>query len=878
MEKNKDNKPNSFEKIDDSKVSFKERSLFESMNEASSFTITEAGDATTEIHIIKNERKRLIKINKKKKKEKVILRFNPSADKGLSSYQVNSRIEDGLINKEKKNNNKSYGRIIFDNTFTFFNILIICVAIALIIARSFNDLFFVLIAFANWLIGVIQECRSKYVVDKLKLVTETKSIVIRDGKEKDIRYNEVVLDDVVLVSSGNQITADCVVLEGLIEMNESLLTGESRPIRKTKGDKIYAGSFVISGSGRVRVDVIGENTFVGKLQTQAKKIDTVNSVLFNGINKIIKTITCILIPLACLLGYINYSNADFGSMNQNVIETIRRTSSAIIGMIPSGMFLLTSVALAVGVMRLAKRKTLVQNIYCIEMLARTNVLCLDKTGTLTDGTMNVDEIKVLDQSVDIDNVLSSYIYSFDDCNATSIAIKNKYNVKGSLVAKETLPFSSSRKLSAVSFNEKETYVFGASEFVCKDIPSEITSFIVEKQKQGLRVLLLALTDENVNSDKFEKTRPIAVITIVDHIREDAYDTIKWFNDNGVEIKIISGDNPYTVSDIARRVGVVDADKYISLEGMNLFEVAKIVNKYKVFGRVTPDQKEVIVSALKENYGKTVAMTGDGVNDILAMKKSDCSIAMANGSDATKSVANLVLLDSNFASMPKVVEEGRRVVNNIQLSSSLYLMKTLFTMALSLLIVILGTCQLNTTYPFSTSNMMILEVFIIGLPSFFLALQPNNKIIKAGFLNNIYRRALSGAITMFVPALIGIILSLTGVINADNPLYVKEMMVTFSIIAVNFGGICMLFKTCYPFNRYRLILFSIMTLLTILLTFLLPSSITDIHINHLDARLWLGDGILVVCQIPFSFVINTFLNATGVSGEESFIKKYFIKKK
>lgn len=837
---------------EEKKLSAKEKKIVESLSDSNgNLSKTSYEDATTEIHVIKKEKKRIEKLHKD---EKEILRFSPSYKDGLTTYQVEERIKEKLVNRSSKGASKSYFKIFLTNTFTFFNILILIVAASLIFAGSYNDLFFLLIAFANWLIGFVQECRAKYMVDKLKLVSDAKVEVVRNSTILQVDKTDVVLDDIIIMKTGYQSTVDAIVVDGFLEMNESLLTGESLPVKKYVGDKIYAGSFVVSGSAYCRADVIGDKTFVSSLEKQAKKFDNNNSILYKGINTIIKRITLILIPLAIILGFVNF-RVTSGELYDRVVETIRTTAGSIIGMIPSGMFLLTSMALAVGVINLAKRKTLVQNLYCIEMLARTNVLCLDKTGTLTDGTMAVDEYIKKDDSVDADEIIKEYLGAFDDDNATSIALKNKFGaVKRDYV--DILPFSSSRKFSAVEFEKGKTYILGAPEYVSKCLDEETSSLIESKQKNGLRALLLARYEGDISSIDNSQVTSVALFFLVDHIRDDAIETINWFKNNGVEIKIISGDNPYTVSEIAKRVGVKDAEKCISLENKDLYEVSKYAKEFTVFGRVTPDQKSAIISSLKLE-GKIVSMTGDGVNDILAMKTSDCSIAMANGSDATKSVASLVLLNSSFASMPKVVEEGRRVVNNIQLSSSLFLMKTFFTIFLSLIICLSNLFGEKIPYPFYTSNMMIIEIFIIGSPSFFLALQPNKDLIEGNFLANILKKAAIGFVCLLTPTIIALIMRANGVFEHYGPNDMDAFR-AFAVIGVNLAGVCMLFRVCKPFNLYRIILFVFFSIASIVLTFVLPSQIIGIDIKLLDKWLWIGEAILCFGIIPYSFAITKSL--------------------
>ncbi|MBE5758232.1 MAG: HAD family hydrolase [Clostridiales bacterium] len=739
---------------------------------------------------------------KKKKSEKVeIVRIETNSKTGLTAEQVAKRQEDGLVNVVTNKNTKTYGGIILGNIFTFFNMLCFAMGIALLVygSTTITNYAFLLVVLANTGIGIIQEIKAKKTIEKISLVSSPTAMVVRDKQEVKINVDELVLDDIMFLQTGKQISADSIIVEGTVEVNESLLTGESVAIKKTKGDTLYSGSFVVGGKCYARVDKIGNDTYTAKLADQAKKYQKPKSELMGTLNTIIKIIGIIIIPMAILVIRNN------SSLLSDRVEVVEKSAGAIIGMIPSGMFLLTSMALAVGVIKLAKKRTLVQDLYSIEMLARTDVLCLDKTGTITDGTMkvsNVIQVKT-DLKYTMENLIGSMLTALDDNNQTSRALITHFGYSKELTAVQTLPFNSTRKMSAVTFSTGETFVFGAPEYVLKTKNAQVENLVKTYASKGFRVLLFAQCDGTLKDDKVPlKREPIAIVVIEDHIREDAFETIQWFKDNGVEIKIISGDNPVTVSEVSRRVGVENADKYISLEGLSQQQVIDAVDNYTVFGRVSPEQKCILVKALKAK-GHKVAMTGDGVNDILALKEADCSVAMASGSEATRLVSNLVLMDSNFSSMPSVVSEGRRVINNIQKSSSLFLMKTIYTMLLSIFVI-----SVKTLYPFAPSQVLLLEILVIGVPSFFLALQPNNEKIKGKFLTNLLSKSLPGALILFISVIACYLFDLA--VGTDG------QFVTMAALSLTFVGLLVLFRLCKPFDIFRGIMFASMITLCILI--------------------------------------------------------------
>lgn len=759
-------------------------------------------------------------------------RYKPKAEKGLNIQQVQERIDNGFVNLVHDKNKKTYFQIFMKNICTFFNLLCLVVAVALIVVGAFDNILFMVIIIANTAIGIVQEIRAKKTMEKISLVTAPTALVVREGKKYEIPVREIVLDDIVIFSLGKQISADCTVVSGEVEVNESLLTGESNFIKKKAGDRLLSGSYVVSGECVARADAVGDACYSAQLSAKAKEYSQPKSELTKSMRLIISIIGVIIIPLGALMLYNNYIQVDGGSM-----ETIKKTAGSIIGMIPAGMFLLTSVALAVGVVKLATKRTLVQDLYGIEMLSRVNVLCLDKTGTITDGTMVVTEVEPLNKQLSRDElrkIMSSMMHELGDNNATSQAMVDYFGKNATMKATAKMPFSSARKLSAVSFSNGYTYIVGASEFVISEVSKEIETKVKEYAKQGKRVLLLAKAKGKIDKDELPNgAKPLALIAIEDRIRENAPETLRWFQDNDVDLKIISGDNPITVSEIAKRVGVPNANKYVNLYGMNDQQVIECADKYTVFGRVTPEQKSVLVKALKQK-GHKVGMTGDGVNDILALKEADCSIAMASGSDATRNVSSLVLLDSNFSSMPDIVAEGRRVVNNITKSSSLFLMKTFFTIFLSILCLVLAI-----SYPFTPNSVLLLEMFTIGIPSFFLALQPNKDPIRGNFLVNLIVKSIPGAILLILNFLMCYLFDTT---FSDGTHYE-----TMASIAITFTGLILLIRVSRPLDSYRLTLFGGMFVCCVLALLIMPQS----FFGHVD--LDFESMLFILCVVEFGFL-------------------------
>lgn len=759
------------------------------------------------------EKEKKIKEKREAPKPNYVRYYDTPIIMGLSDEIVEKRKAEKLINSVGEEKGKTVLGIILRNIFTFFNMLYLVITILFVVLGSYENLLFLLTIIPNLIIGIIQEINAKKMIDKLSLMSFPTATVIRNGDKIEIPIQEVVLDDIIYYSSGKQICADSIVIEGNIEVNESLLTGESDVIMKNPGDSLMSGSFVVSGVAVARVDKVGKDNYIEKLSKDAKIYKKPQSELLRTLNGIVKAVSVIIIPLA-IATYLSSAGdvRDFmGFLNR---EALIKASSSILAMIPAGLFLLTSTALAVSVIRLGRSKTLVQELYCIEMLARTNVLCLDKTGTITDGTMRViDCIEIKNHTeYTIREIIGSMMSTFEDVNPTSEALIKYFDKNSILTATDKVPFSSKRKYSAVTFGKSGTFILGAPEFVLSENYDKVAPKVERFAKEGCRVLVLGHTLLKPETDELPKTvRPICLIVLQDHIREDAADTIDYFKENGVDIKVISGDNPATVSEIAQRAGVEGAEHYISLAGLTDDEVRESVFEYTVFGRVSPNQKKIIVQTLRE-HKKTVAMTGDGVNDILALKEADCSIAMASGSEATRYVSHLVLMDSNFSSMPKVVAEGRRVINNIQKTSTLFLVKTIFSIILAVIYIFLGMSDgpLKMSYPFSAKNLYMIEWFACGIPAFFLALQQNRDIVKGRFLPNVLKSTLPGALTVVIlHLLLNVLRIVPGFENFRNNYNVFTTVATVVTTAVM---MIVLFKVSHPFNWMRKTVYIVMVFL------------------------------------------------------------------
>ena len=750
----------------------------------------------------------MVKAHKKalKNNPENIKRYESDPDRGLPTEIVEKRVLDELVNVTKKGSTKSKKAIVISNIFTFFNILTFFIAGWLISVKAFTDLVFLVIVTANLVIGIFQEIRAEKTIDRLSLLSAPTATVVRDGEKIEIGVSDVVLDDIIILKNGDQICADSILVDGSVEVNESLLTGESDAIIKKPGDLLFSGSFVVSGNCKARVDKVGKDNYIEKLTSQAKKYQKPNSELLKSLKYIIYFMAFFIIPIGGILFFTQY----FGN-NMEYVTAVRKTAGAMIGMIPSGLWLLTSVALFVGVIKLAQRNVLVQELYCIEMLARINVLCLDKTGTITDGTMNVKN--VIDYNslygLTTKNIISAMLNALNNDNLTSKALDEKFGRNKRIKFTAAIPFSSQRKYQAVTFDKMGTFALGAPEFVLRKSFEQVKKEVNKYAAQGYRVLSLAHFNGSIENNELPGENPevVSLILIEDNIRPDAINTINYFKESGVSVRVISGDNPITVAKISERAGIENADQYISLDGLSDAEVERAALKYTVFGRVTPSQKKLLVTTLK-NAGNKVAMTGDGVNDILALREADCSIAIASGSEAARNVSHLVLLDSNFDSMPKVVSEGRRVINNVSSVASLFLTKTIFSLLLAIQAMIRGA------YPISTNQLIMIDLFAIGIPSFFLVLEPNNKEVEGRFLINIIKSALPGALTILIISLI--IFWLEDSLNLDT-----ISIQTIIVIAATHTCMMVLFKVSKPLNTMRRALCIACYTAFLLITLVLP---------------------------------------------------------
>ena len=746
-----------------------------------------------------------------------IIRYNPTIEKGLSNEQVEKRKKENLVNYDTNVTTKSIKQILRENFFTLFNILNLVLAIAVLCVGSYKNMLFFIIVIVNTAISTIQEIHSKKVIDKLSIIAQTKARVIRDGKKQEVPTNEIVLDDIVEYHTGNQVVVDSIVQNGELLVNESYITGEPNSITKKAGDMILSGSFIVSGKCIAKVEHIADENYTSKISSGAKYIKQAKSEIMLSLKKIIRFATYAIIPIGTALFLSQYYLQNI-PLKDSVVQTV----AAVIGMIPEGLVLLTSTVLAVSVIRLSKSKVLVQDLYCIETLARVDTLCLDKTGTLTKGYLQIEDYIPFSSysKEEMANILSNFAKNSEDENSTIQAIKSKFtDIKEEFILSKKVAFSSEKKWSGISFKDKGSFVIGAPNFVFESFPEniqkQIDNYIID-----YRVLVLAHSKYDFNEKNLPKDlEPIGLILMLDTIRENAFETINFFKQQDVDIKLISGDNPVTVAQIAKRVGVENYNNLIDMSTISSTQdLSEIAKKYSIFGRVSPNQKKELVQALQK-AGKTVAMTGDGVNDVLALKSADCSIATANSNDAAKSVAQIVLLTPEFSAMPKIVAEGRRTINNIQRSASLFLVKTIYSILLALMVLFM-----KDAYPFVPIQLSLISVVTIGVPSFMLALEPNKERIHGEFLKNIIYKALPTGLTVVLLIFILTLCNRYHIIP-DNKL---------SSLCVLTTGICelgLLFsfvkkrkseESVLPFSIYRLVLAISMTGLFILgLTYFAP---------------------------------------------------------
>jgi len=754
---------------------------------------------------------------------------------GLTNEQVQERIAEGKVNFNENPNTRTYKQIVKENTLTFFNFLNAVLLVLVLFVGSYKNSMFVGIIIINTVIGIIQEIRAKKTIDKLAILTESKAVVLRDGKKWSISTEKLVLDDLIYLKTGEQIPADCRIIKGNLEVNESLLTGEADNLGKGEGDELFSGSFVTAGEACCQIIHVGKDNYASQITSEAKEFKRHNSELRNSLNAILKVISIIIVPLGLLLFYKQFYIAG-DSVKDSVVSTV----AAVLGMIPEGLVLLTSVALTLGALTLAKKKTLVQELYCIETLARVDTLCLDKTGTITEGTMCVERVDVYDPNwreselaetvleedtavlaedetleegvaekeiseknlpevsepekeseKEIGRIMGNLMAVLKDQNATADALRKYFAIKKDMVPTNVIPFSSDRKYSGASFKEQGTYLMGAAQFLFPEGDEALVEKCGQYAEQGFRVLVLAHSpNESVGTELPSGLVPEALLILTDVIRKEAPDTLRFFDSQGVDLKVISGDDPVTVASIAKRAGLKNAEQYVDATTITTQEeMDEAVANYSVFGRVTPQQKKAMVLSLKKQ-GHTVAMTGDGVNDVLALKEADCSIAMAEGSDAAKNIANVVLLDSNFAAMPHIVNQGRRVVNNIRTAASMFLIKTIFSVLLSLITIFFGEA-----YPFEPIQMSLISACAVGIPTFLLAQENNYQKIGHTFLRHVFMNAFPAAVTI------------TGCVFAVmvvcQDVYHSNIMLNTACVLVTGWNYMAALKTVYaPLNRYR----------------------------------------------------------------------------
>ena len=733
---------------------------------------------------------------------------------GLSPQETKLRQSNGLSNIMPPSNTKSEGQIIKENVLTFFNLIFLVLALCLCLVGSFKNLMFLLVAAANTVVGSFQEIRAKRAVDKLTLVAAGTAKAIRSGQRISVRTDQLVRDDIVEFAAGDQICADAVVRDGQLQVNESLLTGEADAILKNPGDTLKSGSFVISGRARVQLTHVGSESYAAKLAAEARRnVRSTKSEMMLSLTKLITVVGIALIPLGIILFLRHFLSVFQGLPLRDSVES---TVSALIGMIPEGLYLLTSVAIAASCLKLSRKRVLVQDMNCIETLAHVDVLCVDKTGTITEPTMEVTDVYPLNSERfsydDIEKILAAFYHGEEPDNETARAMGQQFAGETTWRAVKRMAFSSSTKWSGADFGENGRYVVGAPEFIMGDRYDSIRSEAEPWSERGCRVLLLAAYDTAFDDGPLQSAHvaPIALVFLSNLLRPDAQETFRYFASQGVSVRVISGDNPITVAQIAARAGIENADRYVDATTLSTeqdFEEA--VKYYTVFGRVTPEQKRYLVRAFQKQ-GHTVAMTGDGVNDVLALKDANCGIAMASGSQAASQVAQIVLLNSQFSAMPAIVAEGRRVINNIQRAASLFLVKNIFSFALTLLLLFI-----DMPYPLLPIQLSLISTFTIGIPSFFLALEPNYARVEGKFMRNVIRRAMPGGLTnLTIVLLAGFFTSTFGLSN--------EQLNTICVWVMSAVGLVTLYHVSVPFTRLRLAVLAAMTAAMLFCLLVIPA--------------------------------------------------------
>ncbi|XXP77262.1 MAG: HAD-IC family P-type ATPase [Lettuce witches'-broom phytoplasma] len=727
---------------------------------------------------------------------------------GLPQAEVEQQLQERKKNLKKDKNSKSVKDIIVSNVFTLLNLLVLILFIIVMAIERYDQLFFLLVNFLNLSLGIVQEIKAKRTLDKISLLISNDTHVVRDSVLKSASMNEVVVKDLLFLELGAQIVADSKIAEGALEVNESFLTGESKSVFKSKGDFLYSGSYVVSGRACAEITAVGDEMYISKLAHEAKKYKNIKTPLMQNFANLVMAVMILLIPTT----FIFYFSYESRIRTENKSEFLLGLSGFIIGMMPSGLFLLTSMSLAVGFVNLAKKNAYMKDLFGIEMLTQIDILCLDKTGTITDGTMEVKEVYSYPEAKKVsEDLMNSIISAFPDDNPTQKALHHKFlnndeSPKGNHKIKKIEFFSSLRKYSAVEVEQEGTFLLGAPEIIFKKKFAKIEKDVEKSAKMGYRVLLLAQTNESIEKlDHNTEYQAVSLIMLEDKIKADAFDTVTYFKNLGIQMKIISGDNPSTISYIAQRIGIIESEKQaISLAGLSEKEIIKIAHKYDVFGRVTPEQKQILIKTLKQD-NKKVAMIGDGVNDILAFKESDMSIAMASGSQAAQNVANLVLIDSNFSSLPQVVSEGRRVINNLEKNSVLFLAKSILSFLLAVITIFHNYCSSmnDIIFPFDPLKWNLIDIFFIGTPAFFLSLEPNDKPLNKNFLSNILKNAFFFASLIAFNYIYLLHVEWIDQTKRHDNVSVLLMLITSFIFCF------LLFKNCLPFNKWKALLFHAM---------------------------------------------------------------------
>ena len=755
--------------------------------------------------------------------------------KGLTSEEVKERIEKGQVNSSNTNNLKSNWQIVRDNVCTLFNLFNLIIAIALACVHAYTNMVFILIIIVNVLIGIIQEIHGKNLVKQLSILTTAKTKVIRDGEEKELNINEIVVDDVILLAQGDQIPSDAFVIDGEVEVNEALLTGESDTILKKKEDKLLSGSYVVSGKCYAKIEKVGDDNFANQIINATKKHKKVNSELLNSMKKVTNFTSFVIIPAGVILFVQAYVFREV-DLQQSVIAT----AAALLGMLPKGFVLLTSISLETGVIKLAKKQVLVQDLYSVETLAHIDTLCLDKTGTITEGKMKVIDVEKYNEDVlpdTLENIMNSYVNLTDDSNSTFNALKNHFKGESKYEKVSDISFSSERKWSSVTFKDLGTIIVGAPERLAAMANVELPKSIVEAQEDGKRALCIGYTKEAVSVEQIPKISLVAGIIMADPLRKNAKEMLGYFKTQSVDIKIISGDNPITVSTIAKRAGLEDYESYIDLSTIKSdAEIVDIVDKYSIFARVLPQQKSIIVKALQAK-GHSVAMTGDGVNDVIALRESDLSITLPEANDAAKQVSQIVLLNQDFSVLKDVLMEGRRVVNNLTSVARIFFIKTIYSVLVSLFCILT-----NTAFPFIPIQITLIDLVIEAYTSFFISFEPNNKPVKGVFLHTVLRNAAPFAIVILLNI---IFLTYMGPVLG----IAQEPLVTIMYLLIGFVSILAVLEVCIPFNKLHAFLFSTTFVGFFVAVYLFRSilHVSDISMNEL--------GIFVIFALISAIVLT-----------------------